>query len=98
MSRKRAQKSLVVGGAIGLIGVAGTGAFVVRDVLAAFLLFCVLFGVLCGVVGIIVLGSFLLGEGVVGCFDLLETSVASFRFRQPLLSVVRPLMRGIGKS
>ena len=63
MSRKRIQRSLIAAGVIGLIAVAETGPFVVRDLLAAFLLFCALFGVLCGVVGRIVLGSFLLGEG-----------------------------------
>jgi hypothetical protein len=86
MSRKR----ILAGGLIGLIAVAGTGLFVVRDLLAGFLLFCVLFGVLFGVLGITILGSFLLGEGVVRCFDLLETSVASFRLRQPIPSVVGP--------
>jgi hypothetical protein len=98
MSWKRVQKFLAVGGVIGLIAVAGTAPFVVRDLLAAFLLFCALFCVLLGVLGIIVLGSFLLGEGVVRCFDLLVTSVASFRLHQPILSVTRPLTRGIGKS
>jgi len=94
MSRKRMQKPLIAGGIIGLIAIGATGPFVVRDVLAAFLLFCVLLGVL----GITVLGSFLLGEGVVRCFDLFVTSVASLRFRQSILSVARPLTRGIGKS
>jgi hypothetical protein len=70
MSQKRIQKPFIAGGVIGLIAVAGTGLFVVRDLLAAFLLFCVLFGVVLGVLGITVLVSFLLGEGVVRCFDL----------------------------
>ena len=94
MSRKRTQKPLSAGGVIGLIVVVGTGLFAVREVLAAFLLFCVFFVVL----GIAVLGSFLLGEGVVRCFDLLVTSMASFRLRQPIPSVVSPLLHGIGKS
>jgi hypothetical protein len=98
MSRKRIQIPLIAGAVIGLIAVVGTGQFVVRDLLAAFILFCAMFCVLLGVLGIAVLGSFLLGEGVVHCFDLLVTSVASFRLRQPILSVVRPLTRGIGKS
>ena len=98
MSRKRLQKPLIAGGVIGLIAVAGTGPFVVRDLLAAFLLFCVLFCVLLGGLGITVLGSFLLGEGVVRCFDLLVTSVDSFGLRQPVPSVAGPLTRGIGKS
>jgi hypothetical protein len=98
MSRKRIQKPLIAGGIIGLIAVAGTGQFVVRDLLAAFLLFFVLFCVLLGVLGLTVLGSFLLGEGVGRCFDLLVTSVASFRLRQPIPSVADPPTRGIGKS
>jgi hypothetical protein len=98
MSRKRIRKPLLAGGVIGLIAVAGTGPFVVRDLLAAFVLFCVLFCVLLGVLGIAVLGSFLLGEGVVRCFDLLVTSLSSFRLRQAIPSVVGPLTRGVGKS
>lgn len=97
-SRKRIQKPLIAGGVIGLIAVVGTGPFVVRDLLAAFVLFCVLFCVIFGVLGITVLGFFLLGEGVVRCFDLLVTSVASFRLRQPISSVVGPLTREGGKS
>jgi hypothetical protein len=42
----------------------------VRELLAAFLLFCVLLGIL----GITVLGFFLLGEGGARCFDLLAPS------------------------
>ena len=94
MNWKRIQKPLIVGGAIALIAIAGTGHFVVRELLAAFLFFCVLFGLL----GISVLGSFLLGEGVVRCFNLLETSVASFRLHPPIPSVAGPLAREIGKS
>jgi hypothetical protein len=83
MSRKRIQKTLIAGALIGMIVVAGTALFVVRDLLAAFLLFCVLFGVLFGALGITVLASFLFGEGVVHSFDLLVTSM-SFRLRQPI--------------
>jgi hypothetical protein len=90
MSRKRIQKPLIAAGVIGLIAVAGAGLFVVRDLLAAYLLFSVMFCLLFAVLGITVLGSFLLGEGVVRCFDLLATSVASFRLRQPIPSVVGP--------
>jgi hypothetical protein len=61
MSRKRIQKSLITRGAVGLIAIAETGQFIVREVLAAFLLFCVLFGLL----GITVLGSVFIGGGVV---------------------------------
>ena len=97
MSWKRIQKPLIVCGAIGLIAIAGTVQFVVRELLAAFLLCCVLFGVLFAVLGITVLVSFLLGKGVVRCFDLLVTSMSSFRLRQPIPSVVSPLPHGIGK-
>jgi hypothetical protein len=90
-------KRILAGGLIGLIAVAGTGLFVVRDLLAAFLVFCVLFGILFGALGITVLASFLFGEGVVRCFDLLVTSM-SFRLRQPIPSVVSPIPHGIGKS
>ena len=94
MSRKPIQKTLIAGAVIGLIGVTGSELFVVRDLLAAFLLFCTLFGVL----GMAVLVSFLFGEGAVRCFDLLVTSMSSFRLRQPIPSVVSPLPHGIGKS
>jgi len=87
-------KLLVAGGAIGLIAVAGTGLFVVRDVLAAFLFFCVFFVV----AGMAVLGTFLLGEGIERCFSLLVTSAASFHLHQPIPSVGSPLLHGIGKG
>jgi hypothetical protein len=94
MSRKPIQKTLIAGAVIGLVGVTGTEVFVVRELLAAFLLFCALFGVL----GIAILVSFLFGEGVVRGVDLLVTSVASFRVRQPVPSVASPpLTRGIGR-
>ena len=85
------QKPLIVGGAIGLIAIAGTVQFVVRELLAAFLFFCVSFGVLFAVLGITVLVSFLLGKGVVRCLDRLVTSMSSFHLRQPTPSVVSPL-------
>jgi hypothetical protein len=94
MSWKRIQKLLVAGGLIALIAVAGTELYVVRDLLAAFLIFCTLLGAL----GITVLVSYLLGEGVVRCFGLLVACAGSFRLRQPVRSVVGPLAHGIGKS
>jgi hypothetical protein len=90
MSRKRIQKPLIAGSVIALIAVAGTFSFVARDLLAAFLLFCVFFCVLLGVLGITVLGSFLLAKGVGLCFDLFVRSVASFRHRQPVPPVAAP--------
>ena len=89
MSRKRTQKVLIAGCLIGLIAVAGAGPFVVRDLLAAFVMFCVLFGGL----GLIVLATFLVGEGVVRCFELFARGAAFFRFRQPVHSVVGSLSR-----
>jgi hypothetical protein len=95
MSRTRTQKVFIAGGLIGLIAVAGTGPFVIRDLLAAFVMFCVLFGGL----GLIVLVTFLIGEGVVRCFELFAGGAAFSRFRQPVHSVVGSLSRvGIGQS
>jgi hypothetical protein len=79
MSWKRIQNPLIVGGAIGLIAIAGTGHFVVRELLAAFLFFCAFFGLL----GITVLGSFLLGEGVMRCLNLLVTSTDNWLCKRP---------------
>jgi ABC-type glucose/galactose transport system permease subunit len=72
MSRKQIQKTLVVFGVTGLIVLAGTELFVVRDLLAALLLFCVLLGTRNSPSG--VLSRW---QGVVHCVDLLITSVAS---------------------
>ena len=94
MKWKRIQKLLVAGGLITLIAVAGTELYVVRDLLAAFLMFCTLFGAL----GITVLVSFLFGEGVVRCCGLLVACAASFRLRHPVPSVVDRLAHGIGKN
>ena len=41
MSRKRILKLLIAGGFVGVIAVAGTGVFVVRDLLVGSLMFCV---------------------------------------------------------
>ena len=41
MSRKRILKLLIAGGFVGLIAVAGTGVFIVRDLLVGSLVFCV---------------------------------------------------------
>ena len=76
-----------------LIVVAATEFYVVRDLLAALLMFCTLLAVL----GILVLVSFLLGEGVVRCVALLAASVALFRVHRTVV-VVGHLARGIGKS
>ena len=93
MSRKRIQKVLIASGLITLITVAGMELYVVRELLAALLMFCTLLVAL----GITVLVLFLLGEGVVRCFGRIVASAASFRLRQPVPSVVGPLAHGIGK-
>lgn len=87
MSWKRILTLLVAGGLITLISVAGTELYVVRDLLAAFLMFCTLLGAL----GITILVSFLVGEGIVRCLGLLVACAASFRLRQPVPSVVARL-------
>jgi hypothetical protein len=94
MSRKRTQQLVVAGGLITLIAVAGTQQYVVRDLLAAFLMFCAFLGAL----GLLVLVSFLLGQGVVRCFGLLVACADSVRLHQPVASVTGPLAHGIGKS
>ena len=93
MSGKRIQKFLIASGLITLITVAGTELYLVRELLAALLMFCTLLVAL----GITVLVLFLLGEAVVRCFGLIVTCAASFRLRQPVPSVVGPLAHGIGK-
>jgi hypothetical protein len=94
MSQERTQQLLVAGGLITLIAVAGTEQFVVRDLLAAFLMFCAFLGAL----GLLVVVSFLLGSGVIRCLGLLVARAASFRFHHPVPSVTGSLAHGIGKS
>ena len=94
MSWKRIREVFVAGALILLVALMGVGPYVVRDLVAAFLIFWSLLGAL----GIAVLVSFLLGEGVVRCFALLVAGAASFRLRQPASSAVVPLAHGIGTS
>jgi hypothetical protein len=94
MNWKRIQTLLVAGGLITLIAVAGTELYVVRDLLAGFLMFSISLGAL----GITVLVSYLLGDAVVRCFGLFVACTASFRLRQPVPSVDGPLAHGVGKS
>jgi len=93
MNQKPIEKPLLAGGLMGLIAVAGTGLFVVRNLLAAFLMFTALLGTL----GITALVSFLICEGVVRCFELLVACAVSFHLRQRPF-VADPVMPGIGKS
>ena len=94
MSPQRKQKLLVTGGLTTLLGVMGMQQYVVRDLVAAFIIFCILFGAL----GITILVSFLLGEGIVRCFEGLVAVTASFRLLQPARSVVGPVSHRFGKS
>jgi hypothetical protein len=84
MSRKRRHGLLIACGLVAMIAVAGTQLFSVRDMLAAFLLFCVFLVAL----GIVILASFFVGDGIVRFFDLLVACVASVRLRPPVPSVV----------
>jgi hypothetical protein len=94
MNWKRILIRLVAVGLIALIAVAATERYVVRDFLAAFLMF----GVLLGVLGLVVLLLYLVGEAVVRCGALLVTSAAFFRLRHPSSPVVVPFAHAIGKS
>jgi hypothetical protein len=94
MNWKRILRLPVAAGLVTLIAAAGTELYVVRDFLAAFLMFG---GFLAGL-GIIVLLSYLVGEAVVRCVALLVTSPAFFRLHQPASPVVVPFAHGIGKS
>ena len=63
-----------------------------RDLPAAFLMFCIAFGAL----GMIMLVSFLVGVGIVHCFDLLVDCASSLRRHKPVPSVVGHLRHGGG--
>jgi hypothetical protein len=93
MSRKRTERLLIAGGLVTVIAVAGTELYVVRDLLAAFLVFYAVLGAL----GLAVLVLFFLGDGIVRCFELLVACAASFLLRQHVLTRW-PLRRGIGKN
>ena len=94
MSRKRIEKFLVAVGLITLIAGEGLQLYVVREMLASFVVFCVFFGA----IGISILVSFLLGAGIVRCFELVVAYASSLGLRQPVPSVVGPLARGIGNN
>ena len=94
MNMKRMLIPLVTGAIITLIGAAETNIYVLREVLAAFLIFWTLVGAL----GIAISLTCLLGDGIVSCFDLLVTRATSFRLSQEAPSVLGPLNHEIGKS
>ena len=58
--------------------------YVVRELLAALIIFCILLGVF----GIAILASFILGKGIVRCFEMLVSCAASFHLYHPVRSVV----------
>jgi hypothetical protein len=93
MSRKRTERLLIAGGLITVIAVAGTELYVIRDLLAAFLVFYAFLGAL----GLVVLVLFFLGDGILRCFELVVAGTASLFLRQHVLSHW-PLRHGIGKN
>jgi hypothetical protein len=60
--------------------IAVAGLFPLRNLLAAFLVFCIFFAAL----GIIVLVSFLFGGGVLRCVKLLGAAAAKLHLRPPI--------------
>ena len=75
MTPSRKRKFLVAGCLVAPLVVAGL--FPVRDLLAAFLMFCIFFSAL----GLIALVSFLFGGGVMRCYELLLGFAAWFGVR-----------------
>jgi len=73
MSRKRSRGILIAVALITLIGVAGTRLYLVRELLAAFLIFCALLSAF--VIAILVSFSFV--KGIVRCFELLVGRASS---------------------
>jgi hypothetical protein len=75
MTRPRRRKFLVVGCIVAPLVVAAL--FPVRDLLAAFFMFCIFFSAL----GLIVLVSFLFGGWVMRCYELLLACATWFGIR-----------------
>ena len=94
MNWNRILTLLIAASLVTLIAVAATELYVVREFLAAFLMF----GILLAALGVIVLLSYLVGEAVVRCSALLVACTALFNLHQPAPLVVIPLAGGIGKS
>ena len=93
MSRGRIQKLFIAAILIALIAVAGIQFYFVADLLACYLVFSIFFAAL----AITILALFLLGEGVVRCYELVVAHAASVRLRQALPPVVVPVTHGIGR-
>jgi len=67
MSRKGLRGILIAAFLVTLIGFAGTRLYLIRELLAAFLIFCALLSAF----AIAILMSFILVKGIVRCFELL---------------------------
>jgi hypothetical protein len=83
MSWRRILILLAALGSAALIVVAATELYVIRDLLAALLMFIVLLAAL----GIVVLLAYLVGEAVLRCMSLLVVCAALFRLHRPESSV-----------
>lgn len=94
MNWNRIPALLIAASLVTLIAVAATELYVVREFLAAFLMF----GILLAAVGVIVLLSYLIGAAVVRCGTLLVARTAFFHLHQPAPLVVTSFAHGIGKS
>jgi hypothetical protein len=95
MSYKRILTLLVAAHIVALIAVTAAELYVVRDLLAALLMFCTLLVAL----GITVLVLFLLAKAVERCLRLLVTCTASLPLHQPVPSVAsRHPQLGYGRS
>ncbi|MGA8072831.1 MAG: hypothetical protein WB995_05105 [Candidatus Acidiferrales bacterium] len=75
MTHTRRRKFIVAGCLVAPLMV--VGLFTVRDLLAAFFMFCIFFSAL----GLIALVSFLFGGGVMRCYELLVDFAAWFGIR-----------------
>ena len=94
MTWKRVLALLVAASLVTLIAVGATKLYVVRELLAALLMFFTLLSV----IGILGLVSLLLGDSVVRCAALLAACAPLFHSRRPEPSVVGPLAHGTGRS
>jgi hypothetical protein len=94
MNWKRILTLLIAASLVTLIAVAATELYVVREFLAAFLMF----GSLLVGLGVLVLLSYLVGEAVVHCGALLFACATLFHLHQPAPLVVVSVAHGIDKS
>ena len=78
MSRKRSRGILIAVVLITLIGVAGTRLYLIRELLAAFLIFCTLLSAF----AIAILVSFILVKGIVRFYERLVSRASSTLVRR----------------